>query len=87
MGLVENPEYLGIVMEYLKNGSLKNFQQKYMGCDCWSRKVKMVQDIALGMNYLHTLNPPIIHKDLKLENVFLGDGFEAKVLCSSFLVN
>ena len=67
-------------MEYLENGCLKDFQQKYMGCDCWPRKVKMVEDIALGMNYLHTLDPPIIHRDLKLENVFVGDGFEAKVL-------
>ena len=82
MGVIDEPdkaENFSIVMEYFENGSLKNFQKKYMQCDCWARKVKMVQQITLGMNYLHTLDPPIIHRDLKLENVFLGDGFEAKV--------
>ena len=79
MGLLKNPGDVGIVMEYFEYGSLKEFEEKYMQCDCWARKVKMVHDIALGMNYLHTLNPPIIHRDLKLENVFVGGGFEAKV--------
>ena len=44
----------------------------------------MVQDIAFGMNYLHTLTPPIIHRDLKLENVFVGVGFEVKVSTFQF---
>ena len=79
MGLVKTPDDVGIVMEYFNNGSLKEFERTYMKCDCWARRVKMVQDIAFGMNYLHTLNPPIIHRDLKLENVFVGTGFEAKV--------
>ena len=82
MGVIDEPdkaENFSIVMEYFENGSLKDFQKKYMQCDCWARKVKMVQQIALGMNYLHTLDPPITHRDLKLENVFVGDGFEAKV--------
>ncbi|XP_072029261.1 uncharacterized protein [Amphiura filiformis] len=79
MGLIKNPGDVGIVMEFFENGSLKDFEKNYMKCDCWARKVKMVQDIAFGMNYLHTLNPPIIHRDLKLENVFVGSGFEAKI--------
>ena len=79
MGISENPNGVDIVMEYFEYGSLKDFERKYMRCDCWARKVKMVQDIAFGMNYLHTLTPPIIHRDLKLENVFVGAGFEVKV--------
>ncbi|XP_072050275.1 probable serine/threonine-protein kinase DDB_G0282963 [Amphiura filiformis] len=79
MGLMKNPRGVGIVMEYFKNGSLKEFEKKYMKCDCWARKIKMVEDIAFGMNYLHTLKPPIIHRDLKLENVFVGSAFDAKI--------
>ena len=80
MGLSKDPSGVDIVMEYFENGCLKDFEKKYMRCECWARKVKMVQDIAYGMNYLHTLKPPIIHRDLKLYNVFVGNGFEAKVL-------
>ena len=84
MGLMENPNGVGIVMEFFANGSLKEFEQKYMKCECWARKVKMVQDIAYGMNFLHTLKPPITHCDLKLENVFVANGFEVKVHISAF---
>ena len=32
------------------------------------------------MNYLHKLRPPVIHRDLKCENVLLDKNFEAKVM-------
>ncbi len=31
----------------------------------WELRVKMLIDIAVGMNFLHTNSPPIIHRDLK----------------------
>ena len=31
----------------------------------WLHRVKMCKDIATGMIYLHSLDPPIIHRDLK----------------------
>ena len=80
MGLSKDPSGVDIVMEYFQNGCLKDFEKKYMRCECWARKVKMVQDIAYGMNFLHTLKPPIIHRDLKLCNVLVGNAFEAKVI-------
>ncbi|XP_072048612.1 receptor-interacting serine/threonine-protein kinase 2-like [Amphiura filiformis] len=79
MGLLKNHDGHGIIMEYFENGSLKEFQRKYMKCDCWARKVKMVQEIAFGMTYLHNLNPPIVRSDLKLEDVLVGNGFEVKI--------
>jgi len=27
--------------------------------------------IAKGLNYLHTLDPPILHRDMKSENIFV----------------
>ena len=79
MGVFDDHTNLCIVMEYFQYGSLKSFEKKYMDCACWPRKVKMMLDIALGMNYLHTLDPPIVHRDLKLDNVFVGSGFDVKV--------
>ena len=31
----------------------------------WQQKIKIALDVARGMNYLHTCDPPIIHRDLK----------------------
>ena len=48
--------------------------------DCWAMRMRMIYEMTLGMNYLHTLDPPILHRDLKLENVFVAQGFVIKVL-------
>ena len=81
MGIIKDPgSPLSIVMEFLEFGDLLKFNRNYMmGNDCWARKIKMIHEIALGMNFLHTQNPPVIHRDLKLENVMVGKGFSVKV--------
>ena len=80
LGFIDEGENPMIVMEYFEHGSLKDFNRKYMmGCDCWARKMKMILDISLGMNYLHTLESPIFHGDLKLDNIFVDDRWKVKV--------
>ncbi|XP_072043518.1 uncharacterized protein [Amphiura filiformis] len=82
MGITENPEAksVGIVMEFLEHGDLLKFNRKFMmDGDCMARKIEMVHEIALGMNFLHNQNPPLIHRDLKLENVFVGRDFIVKI--------
>ncbi len=37
----------------------------------WSLKYKIALDIAKAMQYLHSLTPPIVHRDLKSNNVFM----------------
>ena len=39
----------------------------------------MVKDIASGMEHLHELSPPRIHRDLKSTNVFISDRGTAKI--------
>lgn len=39
----------------------------------------ILQSVALGLNYLHTLNPPIIHRDLTANNVLLTNSMTAKI--------
>ena len=51
-------------------------------------KLRILYGIGLALRYLHTRDPPIIHKDLTSENVLLSEGIEVKItdLCTARLV-
>jgi serine/threonine protein kinase len=68
---------LGIVMWHEEHGDLGNFTRNFDVTTAW--KIRMLHDVILGLNYLHTLEPPVIHGDIKLRNVLVGEGFVAKV--------
>ena len=42
-------------------------------------KIWIIKDVALGLRYLHTRNPPIIHRDLSSNNVLLSKGMRGKI--------
>ena len=42
-------------------------------------KASILYDVAFGLNYLHTCNPPIIHRDLSPSNILLSRDSVAKI--------
>ena len=42
-------------------------------------KLSIISDVALGLRYLHTRTPPIIHRDLSSNNVLISKGMEGKI--------
>ena len=42
-------------------------------------KASILYDVAFGLNYLHSYNPPIIHRDLSPNNVLLSRDSVAKI--------
>ena len=42
-------------------------------------KLSIIHEVALGLRYLHTRNPSIIHRDLSSNNVLLSKGMEGKI--------
>ncbi|NXO06005.1 RIPK2 kinase, partial [Oriolus oriolus] len=81
LGICNEPEFLGIVTEYMTNGSLN---QLLHGKDVypdipWCLRFRILYEIALGVNYLHNMNPPLLHHDLKTQNVLLDDEFHVKI--------
>ena len=42
-------------------------------------KLSILYDVSLGVRYLHSRTPPIIHRDLSSNNVLLSKGMEGKI--------
>lgn len=46
----------------------------------WIKRLKVALGAARGLTYLHELaDPPIIHRDIKSDNILLGNHLNAKV--------
>ncbi|KAJ3694329.1 hypothetical protein LUZ60_009809 [Juncus effusus] len=67
-----------IITEYMSGGSLRKYLHK-QGPNSLPLKtvLKIALDIARGMNYLHSQG--ILHRDLKSENILLGEDLSVKV--------
>ncbi|XVE68611.1 hypothetical protein DITRI_Ditri09bG0082200 [Diplodiscus trichospermus] len=81
MGAVTQPPKLSIVTEYLSRGSLFRLLQIPDAALVLNerRRLNMALDVARGMNYLHQLKPPIVHRDLKSPNLLVDSTYTVKV--------
>ncbi|KIO22801.1 hypothetical protein M407DRAFT_78833, partial [Tulasnella calospora MUT 4182] len=68
-----------LVSPYFVNGNVREYLCRTPAASL-EEKLKLVQDTACGLEYLHTRNPPVLHGDLKAVNVLINEGREA-VLC------
>ena len=76
-----------MVMEKMQQ-SLRNLVETYVKIP-WNVKLSILNDISLGLRYLHSKNPPIVHCDLTPNNILLGGHLEAKItdICIAKLLN
>ncbi|XP_063042894.1 receptor-interacting serine/threonine-protein kinase 3 [Engraulis encrasicolus] len=70
---------LGLVMEYMERGSLAGLQEALEGPPPWPLAFRFAHQVALGMNFLHCMMPPLLHLDLKPSNVLLDSDLNAKL--------
>ncbi|PRW61504.1 Serine threonine- kinase CTR1 [Chlorella sorokiniana] len=74
-----------IITEYCSRGSLAQLmadarQDASLAAELtWSRRLTVALQTALGMLYLHSRSPPLVHRDLKSPNLLLDEGFTVKV--------
>ncbi|KAH7432208.1 hypothetical protein KP509_07G013500 [Ceratopteris richardii] len=65
----------GSLLDYLKGGR----QRLPAVILDWKTRISIALDSARGLRYLHDLNPPIVHRDVKPSNILLDGNFRAKV--------
>jgi len=61
-----------MITELMTSGTLKKYVNAFKKSEVSKYMVKMwTKQILRGLNYLHTRDPPIIHRDLKCDNLFI----------------
>lgn len=58
-----------LVLPYCSKGNVS----KYIGKMAETDIVKFIHDVSSGLSYLHEQEPPIIHQDIKPDNVLISD--------------
>ncbi|XP_051935148.1 ankyrin repeat and protein kinase domain-containing protein 1 [Hippocampus zosterae] len=66
-----------IVMEYMSNGSLNNLLNSHNLM--WPKKFQIIHEASMGMNFLHSLQPPQLHLNLKPSNILIDDHLHVKI--------
>ncbi|XP_044131117.1 receptor-interacting serine/threonine-protein kinase 4-like [Bufo gargarizans] len=74
-GICSDP--VGLVMEYMETGSL----EKLLAAERlpWDLRFRIIHETAVGMNFLHCMNPPLLHLDLKPANILLDEHYHVKI--------
>ncbi|XP_006339737.1 probable serine/threonine-protein kinase WNK10 [Solanum tuberosum] len=70
---------VNMITELFTSGNLRQYRKKYRSVDMKAIKT-WARQILQGLDYLHSQNPPIIHRDLKCDNIFVnGNHGEIKI--------
>ncbi|EYU39523.1 hypothetical protein ABFS82_06G197700 [Erythranthe guttata] len=85
LGYLHNEKDVMMVYEYMPNGNLgealhgKLKSEKVMFLD-WVSRYNIALGVAHGLAYLHhDCRPPVIHRDVKANNILLDSDFEARI--------
>jgi tRNA A-37 threonylcarbamoyl transferase component Bud32 len=68
-----------IITEWIPKGSLRDVLTNHSVKFPWPTRLRVLHGIVLGLSYLHSQSPPIMHRDLKSSNVLVDESWNAKI--------
>ncbi|KAF5779390.1 putative protein kinase RLK-Pelle-WAK-LRK10L-1 family [Helianthus annuus] len=69
-----------LVYEFMPNGTLSQHLQRERGKGLpWTVRLTIATETAQAIAHLHSMNPPIYHRDIKSSNILLDYNFNSKV--------
>ncbi|XP_059630473.1 leucine-rich repeat receptor protein kinase EMS1-like [Cornus florida] len=78
-----------LIYEFVEKGSLDEWLNDTSSSEIgssavrlplsWEIRLKIIRGVAVGLLYMHNLDTPIIHRDIKASNVLLDSEFEAHI--------
>lgn len=89
IGICDSRSLCCLVMEFIEGWNLNDLlcsEDNEPDLDLWSTRLNIASQISDGMQFLHSLSPPVIHMDLKPGNVLVAkcdDRFHCKVYYAS----
>jgi hypothetical protein len=70
---------LCLITEYCARGNLHDILIDGAIELDWPRRLSIALGAAKGMAYLHSASPPLLHRDLKSQNIFITEDWTAKI--------
>ncbi|WOL04060.1 hypothetical protein Cni_G12781 [Canna indica] len=68
-----------LVVEFMPNGTLYDLLHSNPHPPGWSRRLRLALQTAKALLTLHSVQPPIIHRDVKSANVLIDQHFNARL--------
>ncbi|XP_073006812.1 putative leucine-rich repeat receptor-like protein kinase At2g19210 [Typha latifolia] len=81
IGYCKDGDCLALVYEYMSEGTLQEHLRAHTARPLtWRQRLRIACESARGLEYLHKgCKPPLIHRDVKSNNILLNANLEAKI--------
>ncbi|KAJ4806874.1 Leucine-rich repeat protein kinase family protein [Rhynchospora pubera] len=80
LGYSMDGDCMALVYEYMPEGTLQDKLRDNGRSLTWKQRLRVAWESAQGLEYLHkSCNPPLIHRDVKTNNILLNSNLDAKI--------